>query len=178
MSKKKDPVADENIPAAEENTPETEVPAEEPTAEQLLAEELAAAKDQYLRLYAEYDNFRKRTQKEKEAIYGDAAAKTVEAILPVIDNLDRAVDAAKSAGDLESFKQGVEMTLRQFIDILAKLDVHEVPAEGQPFDPNVHHAVMHIDDESIAESTVVEVFQKGYILGDRTIRPAMVKVAN
>ena len=112
MSKKKDPVVEENIPAAEENTPEAEIPVEEPSAEQLLAEELAAAKDQYLRLYAEYDNFRKRTQKEKEAIYGDAAAKTVEAILPVIDNLDRAVDAAKSAEDLESFNLETLWTLR------------------------------------------------------------------
>lgn len=178
MSKKKDPVAEEELPGTEENMQEETSPAEEPSGEAKLLEEIAAAKDQYLRLAAEYDNFRKRTQKEKEAIYADAAAKTVEAILPVIDNLDRAVEAAKAAEDLESFKQGVEMTLRQFIEILEKLDVHEVPAEGQPFDPNVHHAVMHIEDESIDESTVVEVFQKGYTLGDRTIRPAMVKVAN
>lgn len=175
MAKKKETAPEaENTELHEETAAETAVP--DPT--QALTAELEREKDKYLRLCAEYDNFRKRTQKEKEAIWSDATAKTVEALLPVIDNLERAVEAAKTSEELESFKKGVELTLRQFLDILQHQEVTEIEALGKPFDPNLHHAVMHVEDEQVEQSLVTEVFQKGYRIGERVIRPAMVKVTN
>ncbi len=141
-------------------------------AEAALAEE----HDKYLRIYAEYDNFRRRTAKEKESIYADATADTVKGILPVIDTLERAA-AGLSPEEVESpLGKGITMTLKSALDALAKLGVSVIEAET--FDPDLHNAVMHVEDESLPEGAVVEVFQKGYRKGDHIIRYAMVKVAN
>ncbi len=137
---------------------------------------LAEEKDKYLRLYAEYDNFRRRTAKEKESIYGDACADTVKGILPVIDTLERAA-AGLSPEEAESpLGKGITMTLKSATDALTKLGVEAVPTEA--FDPNIHNAVMHIEDDTLPEGAIAEVFQKGYRKGDHIIRYAMVKVAN
>lgn len=130
--------------------------------------------DKYLRMMAEYENFRKRAAKEKEGIYADAYSDAVTEILPVMDNLERAV--AFSEG--EKLTEGVQMTLKQFKDSFEKMGITEIEAQNVPFDPNLHNAVMHIEDESLGENTVVEVFSKGYKKGDKVIRYAMVKVAN
>ena len=140
-----------------------------------LAKLVADSNDKYLRLAAEYDNYRKRTAREKENIYGDAKADTVKPFLEVYDNLVRGV-AQFEEGD--GHRQGMEMIAKQFLDVLAKLGVTEIEAEGQPFDPEKHNAVMHIDDESFGENIVAEVFQKGFMIGDKVLRFAMVKVAN
>ncbi len=136
---------------------------------------LAAEKDKYLRLAAEYDNYRRRSQKEKEGIYADGKADTVLALLPVYDNLERALKAECSD---PAFFKGVEMTMTQLTDIFAKLGVTPIEAAGQPFDPAEHNAVIHVDDEAYGENVVVEEFQKGFKLNDKVIRFAMVKVAN
>ena len=139
-------------------------------------EEINALNDRYQRLLAEYDNFKKRTVKEKEAIYTDSVRDTVAELLPVIDNLLRAVDAFK---DKESDEcKGVAMVLKQTEDIFAKIGVTEIEAVGQQFNPEFHNAVMHVDDDSFEDNTVVEEFQKGYIYKDKVIRYSMVKVAN
>lgn len=155
----------------------TDAPAEAEAApeEDALSRQLAAKEEQYLRLAAEYDNFRKRSQKEKEAVWSEAKASTVSALLPVYDNLERAVK--QSCSD-EAYAKGVEMTLTQLKEILGKLGVEEIPALGQPFDPNAHNAVMHVEDDTVEENTVVEVFQAGFRCGEKVIRFAMVKVAN
>ena len=137
-----------------------------------LKEELADSTDKYLRLAAEYDNFRKRSAREREGIYADAYADCITAILPVIDNLERALQY--SEGD--KVVEGVRMTLNQFIEILSKLGVEVIPTET--FDPMLHNAVMHVEDDAYGENAIVEVFQKGYKKGDKVIRYAMVKVAN
>jgi molecular chaperone GrpE len=139
-----------------------------------LQEELAAANDKYLRMIAEYDNFRKRSAKEKESIYADAQADAVGSILPIGDNLARAALFTDPA----SVSKGIAMMQKSFEEALSKMGITEIEAEGQEFDPNRHNAVMHVEDESVGENTVVEVLQKGYIRGDRVIRYAMVKVAN
>ena len=132
--------------------------------------------DTYLRMLAEYDNYRKRTQKEKDGMFLDGISKTVQTILPVIDNLDRALMAETS--DVE-FKNGVEMIKKQFITALETLGIKEIECLGKPFDPNFHNAIMHIDDEQYGENEVVEVFQKGFVYKEETvIRHAIVKVAN
>lgn len=138
-----------------------------------LKEELEAANDKYLRMLAEYDNFRRRTQSEKDAIYSDACSDTIDAILPVIDNLEMAL---KYKTDSESVVNGVSMTLNQFKDSLSGLGVSEI--ECSTFDPNLHNAVFHIEDESYGEGEIVEVLRKGYKKGNKIIRYAMVKVAN
>ena len=141
-------------------------------AEAALAEE----KDKYLRMLAEYDNFRRRTAKEKEAIYGDATADTIKGLLPVVDTLERAA-AALTPEDAESpLGKGITMTLKSATDALAKLGVEEVPTDV--FNPDIHNAVMHVEDESLGEGAIVAVFQKGYRKGDHIIRYAMVQVAN
>lgn len=140
----------------------------------LLSGEVDTLKERLLRLTAEYDNFRKRTVKEKEAIYKDSCAEIIKTILPVFDNLERAVNAE---GDLDNYKKGVEMTLRQFEDSFKKLDIEEIDT-NVPFDPNFHEAVMHVDDENCNEKEIVDVFQKGYKKGDKIIRHSVVKVAN
>lgn len=137
-------------------------------------ETLAEANNKYLTMLAEYDNFRRRSAKEKENSYSDAYADVLSEILPVIDNLERAA----SYGDGENVAKGLELTLKSFSDIMAKLGVCEIESLGKPFNPEVHNAVMHIDDENFGESEIVEVLQKGYMLKDKVLRYAMVKVAN
>ncbi len=137
-------------------------------------EKLKEEQDKYLRLYAEFDNFRKRTVKEKEALYSSCVCDTVTAILPVLDSLDR---AASTEGDAESVRKGMEMVLKQAQNCLNVLKVEEIPTDAG-FDPNFHNAVMHVDDESLGTEEIVEVFQKGYKIGDKVIRHSMVKVAN
>ncbi len=140
-----------------------------------LAQMVAESNDKYLRLAAEYDNYRKRTAKEKENLYGDAKADTIKPFLDVYDNLLR---GAAGLSEDDPHKQGMEMIAKQFLAVLEKLGVTPIEALGQPFDVNLHNAVMHIDDETVAENTVVEVFQQGFMLGDKVLRFAMVKVAN
>ena len=136
---------------------------------------LAEAADKYLRLAAEYDNYRKRTAKEKEGIWTEAKAQTVAAFLPVYDNLERALK--QDTAD-EAYKKGVEMTMKGLQDALTGLGVEVIPALGETFDPNRHSAVMHCEDEEAGENTIVEVFQQGFLCGEKVIRFAMVKVAN
>ena len=139
--------------------------------------EISEANDKYTRLYAEYDNFRRRSQKEKEGIYADAYIDALTQILPVLDNLERA--AAYSTEDAEHpLAKGLELTLKSFAETMEKMGVKEIAALGEKFDPNVHNAVMHVDDEALGENEVVEVFMKGYIRGDKVLRHSMVKVAN
>lgn len=140
-----------------------------------LAKELEGQKEQMLRLAAEYDNYRKRTAKEKEGIYNNAKADTVTAMLPVYDNLERAVG---SLTEDDPHRQGMEMILKQYKEGLAKLGVSEMECLGAAFDPEKMNAVMHVEDETSGENTVVEVFQKGFMLGEKVLRFAMVKVAN
>ncbi|MBR6514908.1 MAG: nucleotide exchange factor GrpE [Clostridia bacterium] len=136
---------------------------------------LAEQEDKYLRVVAEYDNFRRRAREEKDACYRDAYADAIKEILPVIDNLERAA----AFKDNDKVSEGVALTLNQFKATLEKMGVEEIAAEpGTPFDPNFHNAVMHCEDESLGESVVAEVFQKGYIKGDKVIRYTMCKVAN
>ena len=146
-----------------------------------LEEELAAANakaeelnERYVRMLAEYDNFRKRTAKERESVYSDAYLDALGNILPVLDNLERAEDCE----DAEALKKGLELTLKSFRDTLEKMGVTEIEAQGNPFDPNLHNAVMHIEDEAYGENEVVEVLMKGYQKGDKVLRYSMVKVAN
>ena len=146
---------------------------EEPTAE--ISPEMAAMNDKYLRLCAEYDNFRKRSQKEKDSLYGDIKANTLKAFLPVYDNLVRAL--ATPTAD-EAYRKGVEMIMAQFNTTMEKLGVTEIDCLGKTFDPNFHNAVMHVDDEEKGENEIVEVFQKGFMMGDKVIRFSVVKVAN
>lgn len=136
---------------------------------------LADTEDQYRRMLAEYDNFRKRSARERESVYGDAALTIVAAMLPVLDNLERAL-AVETQDD--AFKKGVEMTAKQFYDCLEKLRVTEIPAQGEQFDPEKHNAVMHVEQEGVDDNTIVEVFQKGFSMNDKVVRHAMVKVAN
>lgn len=140
-----------------------------------IQDQLAAQEDRFLRLAAEYDNYRKRTAKEKEALWNEAKADTAIAFLPVYDNLERAL---KQPTADEAYKKGVEMTMNQLKEIFSKLGITEIPALGQSFDPNFHNAVMHVEDETLGENVVAEVFQAGFQLGEKVIRFAMVKVAN
>jgi molecular chaperone GrpE len=135
-------------------------------------EKYEAANDKYLRMMAEYDNFRKRSAKEKESAYTDAYSDCIQLILPILDNLERAA----AFDQLEGLKKGLEMTAKAFEGALGKMGISEI--ETKTFDPNLHEAVMHIEDESYGESEIIEVFQKGYCKGDKVIRYAMVKVAN
>ena len=149
---------------------------EQMEAAELAAKQLESVKDQFVRLTAEYDNYRKRTTKEKDKIYQDAKADTIKEFLAVYDNLERAM---ATEGDEDSpHKKGLEMIFHQYQEILKKLGVTEIEAKGQPFDPEKHNAVMHIDDESLGENVVAQVFQAGFMLGDKVIRHAIVQVAN
>ena len=130
--------------------------------------------NKYLRLAAEYDNFRRRSAKEREGIFADAYASAMSAIMPVIDNLERAA----MYNDAEKVRAGLELTFKSFADTLERLDIKAFGEAGETFDPNIHNAVMHVEDEEKGEGEIVEVFQKGYIKGDKVIRYAMVKVAN
>lgn len=140
-----------------------------------LEKELADEKEKYLRLDAEYYNYRTRSLKEKQDVYDNALTKAVTEVLSVIDNFERALTAECADAN---FKKGVEMIFRQYTAILEKLGVKEIEAEGKPFDPNFHNAVSQITDENLGENTVAAVLQKGYIMGNKVIRHAMVTVAN
>lgn len=139
-----------------------------------LKEEIESIKDRLLRVTAEYDNYRKRTTKEKEGIYSDAYVDVLKEVLPILDNLERAVAADGSVDDL---KKGIEMTIKGCQESFTKLGVEEIDASGE-FDPNLHNAVMHVEDENLGKNTVAEVFQKGYKKDEKVIRYSMVKVAN
>ena len=176
---KKEAAAPEAADQAQEAVQPQEEQAESPNPllEELetLKKNLSDQEDKYLRLAAEYDNYRRRSQKEKESAWADSKAETAAAFLPVYDNLERAL---KQETADEAFKKGVEMTMTQLKEILAKLGIEEIPALGEAFDPNLHNAVMHVEDESAGENTIVDVFQAGFKSGDKVIRFAMVKVAN
>jgi len=168
---------EENEQTAQAAEPAAEETAEAPADSALdaLKAELAAKDDQYLRLAAEYDNFRKRSAKEKESAWSDARGDTAAAFLPVYDNLERAL---KQPCTDEAYAKGVEMTMNQLKEVFSKLGITEIPALGESFDPNVHNAVMHVEDDSVAKNTIVEVFQAGFKNGEKVIRFSMVKVAN
>ncbi|WP_242956971.1 nucleotide exchange factor GrpE [Flavonifractor sp. An82] len=177
---KKEKQPEEVIP--EEQTAQTAAPEAAEDAPNPLLEELEALKqnltdqeDKFLRLAAEYDNYRRRSQKEKESAWADSKAETAAAFLPVYDNLERALK--QDTAD-EAYKKGVEMTMTQLKEVLSKLGIEEIPALGEPFDPNLHNAVMHVEDENAGENTIVEVFQAGFRTGEKVIRFSMVKVAN
>ena len=140
-----------------------------------LEQDKAALNDKYLRICAEYDNFRRRSQKEKDNLYGEIKADTVQKFLPVYDNLERAL---KQGTEDEAYRKGVEMIMAQFNATLEKLGVKKIESLGKTFDPNMHNAVMHVDDEEQGENVIVEVFQDGFMIGEKVIRFAMVKVAN
>ncbi len=170
---KQDPAPAEETKA--EETEKKEPEKEEKTQETALKDEMALLNDKYLRICAEYDNFRKRTQKEKDSLYGDIRANVVTSFLPVYDNLVRAL-AAETAD--EAYRRGVEMIMNQFNKTLEKLGVSEIKAVGEKFDPTLHNAVMHVEDETKGENEIVEEFQKGFKIGDKVVRFSMVKVAN
>lgn len=178
MSKKDEEILEETLEetqTAEEKTEEEN----KKTKEEELEEKLKEQTDKYMRLYAEYDNFQKRSAREKDARYADAVIDAVAAILPIGDNLDRALQTEVEGEDAKKLKEGVEMVKKQFDESIAKLGVKPIAAEGEQFDPNLHNAVMHIEDETIDDNTVVEELMKGYIYGDnRVVRHSMVKVAN
>ena len=169
------------VPETEPEAAPEEAPAELTEEEKLSSEleaartELAGEKDKYLRLLAEYDNFRKRSSRERDNIYADVKADTLLKLLPVYDNLERAL--RQETAD-EAFRKGVEMTMNQFLEALKALGVTPIEALGQTFDPAVHHAVMHLEDPDKGEQEIVQEFQKGFRMGDRVIRFSMVQVAN
>lgn len=150
---------------------------EQMEAAEMAAKQLESVKDQFVRLTAEYDNYRKRTAKEKEGIYANAKIDTIKGMLPVYDNLERGL-AQFGAEDDDPHKKGLEMIFNQYKEALTKLGVTPIDCVGKEFDPERHNAVMHIEDESCGENTVVEVLQQGFMLGDKVLRFAIVKVAN
>ena len=189
--------ADDDVDAVSED--EFEEAAEEAVEEEAEAETAEVAsdsddskkirelEDRYVRLFAEYDNFRKRTSKEKDDLYASAVVEVTKQWLSVLDNIDRALDAAKAlaADEAEETEkedkmlQGLELIKKQAQDVLAKINVTEIECErGTAFDPNLHEAVMHTEDDSLGENQIAQVFQKGYILKDRVVRHAVVQVAN
>ena len=179
---------EQETPVEETAAPETEASAEETPVEETKKEEvpqetelekaqkaLAAEHDKYLRLAAEYDNFRKRSIKEKDARYADAKADTVAKFLPVYDNLERAL--ANETSD-EAYKKGVELIMTELRKIMSGLGVEEFGEQGDAFDPNAHNAVMHVESEELGENVIAQVFQKGFRIGEKVIRHAVVQVAN
>jgi len=168
--KKQEQPAEETVetPEVQEETPET--PEVNPWEEKYNAEH-----DSYLRLAADYDNFRKRTIKEKEQSYGNGKADAIEKLLPVYDNLERALNQPTQD---EAYKKGVEMTMNQLVSIFTGLGVEIFGNAGDTFDPNIHNAVMHTEEEGVEENTITQVFQKGFKLGEKIVRFAMVQVAN
>ncbi len=170
---------DMQTPEAEEATQEAQTPAEEcpkePTELEMALAAQAAEHERYLFLAAEYDNFRKRTQREKSEIYQTALADAAKKFLPVYDNLLRALQ--NETAD-EAYKKGVEMTMNELVKILASMGIEPFGAVGETFDPNKHNAVMHVEDEALGENVIADLFQTGFMMGDKVIRFAMVKVAN
>lgn len=163
---------EQEIPAPEQ-TPET--PAEPKEEKNPFEEKYNAEHDSYLRLAAEFDNFRKRTVKEKEASYGNGKADAVVKLLPIYDNLERALNQPTEDA---AYKKGVELTMNELVKIFTGLGVEIFGAPGDSFDPNLHNAVMHTEDESLGENVIAQVFQKGFKVGDKVVRFAMVQVAN
>ncbi|HHU52981.1 MAG TPA: nucleotide exchange factor GrpE [Clostridiaceae bacterium] len=157
-------------------TAETEIIAEETNPE----EEYAELNDRFLRLIAEYDNFRKRSQREKDSLYSDSVVDVCKAWLPVLDNLDRAIEAAEKfvSDESKQMAEGMEMVRRQAIEVMSGLGVDMMDCLGEKFDPEYHEAVAHVEDDSYGEGEIIDVLQKGYIKGDRVIRYAVVRVAN
>jgi molecular chaperone GrpE len=168
--------AEQPQPSQPEESAESADSADPMLAElEALKDQTAQQEEKYLRLCAEYDNYRKRTAREKESLWTDAKSETAAAFLPVYDNLERALK--QDTAD-EAFKKGVEMTMNQLKTVLEKLGITEVPALGETFDPKLHNAVMHVEDPTLGENVVAEVFQAGFQCGEKVIRFAMVKVAN
>ena len=170
MAKKEKKTEETPIEEVKEETPVEEVPEVNPFEEKYNAE-----RDAHLRLAAEYDNFRKRTIKEKDSAYANGKADAIEKLLPVYDNLARALKQETADA---AFKKGVEMTMNELVKILSGMGVEIFGEEGDAFDPNLHNAVLHIDDENYGESIICQVFQQGAKLGEKIIRFAMVQVAN
>lgn len=164
-------------PSASEQENQTQQQAGQPqeSKEQQLQTQLDELNDRLLRTMAEYDNYRKRSIKEKDAIYPQAKADTVEKFLPIIDNFERAMQAECTD---EAFKKGMEMIFQSFMKTMTDLSVEEIGKVGEQFNPDLHNAVMHIEDEALGENVVAQVLQKGYRIGERVVRYAMVQVAN
>ena len=162
-------IGDENTNSPKESESDNESEVEK------IKKEYDALNDKFLRTLAEYDNFRKRSQREKDAIYTDAMCDTAAKIIPIIDNFERALEF--ECTDAE-FKKGVEMIHNSLKEVMTSLGISEIDAMGNPFDPNTQNAVMHVEDDSVGEDIVVEVFQKGYTMKGKVLRHAMVKVAN
>lgn len=175
MAKEKKNKAEETEEKKVEAEKQEEVKAE-PSKEELLQKQLDEKSDQLLRMAAEYDNFRKRSQREKDALYTDCKSSVIKALLPVVDNFDRVF--ANPDANYEDYKKGVEMTFKQFGEVFKNLGVEAFGEVGEEFDPNIHNAVMHSEDESLGENVITTVLAKGYKVGDKIIRPAMVAVAN
>ena len=177
MAKKKHETPSEEVQETAQETLQEEAVQETAEAPEVnpWEEKYNAEHDSYLRLAADYDNFRKRTAKEKEASYGHGKADAVEKLLPVYDNLERALN--QETADT-AYKKGVEMTMNELVKIFTSLGVEIFGNVGDSFDPNLHNAVMHTDDENLGENVISMVFQKGFKLGDKVVRFAMVQVAN
>lgn len=181
MDKKKDlkekPTAEEHLPVEEPVTGGANGPAAEqgPSPLEELQGEFSALNERYLRVLAEYDNYRKRSAKERENLYPQAQADALTPLLSVLDNFDRALQTECSD---ESFRKGMEMIYNSLWEALTKLGVEAIGTAGEPFDPLLHNAVLHVEDDTIGENTVQEVFQKGYQMKGKVLRYAMVKVAN
>lgn len=172
---KKEPASSEETVLEQKKTDETADEIAEETKVNPFEEKYNLEHDAYLRLAAEYDNFRKRTAKEKESSYNNGKADAVEKLLPVYDNLARALN--QETAD-EAYKKGVEMTMNELVKIFTGLGVEIFGQEGDTFDPNIHNAIMHTEDDSVAENTIVQVFQQGFKMGEKIVRFAMVQVAN
>jgi len=160
----------------EKKKPETVEEEAVETAEEKLQKELDEKNEQFLRLCAEYDNFRKRSQKEKQDIYSSSQADVIKELLHVLDNFDRA--ANNKDANAEDYKKGIDLIFNQFGEVLKKLGVESYGERGDEFDPNIHNAVMTVEDEELGENVIASVFSKGYKLGDRIVREAVVQVAN
>lgn len=173
MSKKEKELQEEAVTESEENEVKEEL--KEPTEAEALAKKNEELNDKYLRLFAEFDNYKKRTSKEKLETFSDATAKTVLEILPVVDNFERALASDTADAD---FKKGVEMIFNQLCEVIKKLGITEIEALGKEFDPEFHFAIKQVYDENAGENEIVEVLQKGYMMGDKVVRHSMVVVAN
>ena len=175
---KKEKIEKETVEEVETEATETVEEVKEPTAEEKLQEELKASNEKYMRLYAEYDNYRKRTQNEKAQIYADATAKAVEQILPLADSLTMALSQFEGKDVPAEFSKGIELIANQLKASFDKLSVTPFGAIGDEFDPNIHNAISKIEDENLGENVIAQVYQTGYKLNDKIIRHAMVVVAN
>lgn len=173
---KNESVGNEASDKEEENKAQTEQSDDLDSELESIRAQLSQVNDKLLRTLAEYDNYRKRTQKEKEAIYSDSKSEIVMKLLPIIDNFERA-EAAEQP-DIETYKKGIDMIFTQLTDSMKSLGVESFGAAGDEFDPNLHNGVMHVEDEELGENVIADVFMKGYKMGDRVLRPATVKVAN